>query len=869
MSLTFTAPAALFLLLAVPLVWVARAFARTNFNPRQQLLQAAVRSALLVLLALALARPVISTTSSKQSVVFLVDVSHSISGRAIEDAAARIDELMSTLRPAHSRIVVFGASAKPVENTAALRQLAAIDSSKPDGVGIDRGGTDLEAALDAARAEIAAGYVPRLVLFTDGQSTQGDVEAAVARLAAERIPVSAEPLAPRFIGDTWVDGLELPARLSAGAQFTATVDVGSQRDGPATVELRSGSKVIATRTVALSRGMTNVTLDAAIENAGAQTLTAAVTSPGDPLAINNTLDRAVSVASRPKVLYVEGTPASAHYLASALTESGFDVTVNPAHGLPSDAKGFEPWDAVILSDVSRPTISDASMLALSDWVEKRGGGLLVAGGEAVYGEGGYRKTPIERLTPVTFERRDEPEVALIIVLDRSWSMAGTSIELCKAAAQAAVDVMTDEQSIGILTFNDQFDWDVTLRNVGKNRDFIHSKIAAIEPGGHTLIYPAIEQAYIALRNAKARAKHVILLSDGRSYPDDYEGLVNKMVDQKMTVSSVAVGPAADAELLGDIAKWGKGRAYVVQDPRDVPQIFVKEAKNAATPAFDEKTIKPIIKAPGFLEGLDLAHVPALGGRTATVLKDTALELIATEDDDPLLAFWPVGLGRAAVFASDVKDRWASDWVKWRGYGPFFTSVLRAIERQGPTALAIDVAPGPIRAGTRAVAVSVEARDASGQYRDLLRPMIELRVDGGAPTRIVARQIGPGRYQANLVADATRPLMITVPDGPSGNNSRLIVPDPAAEYRFRPPDVDLLKSIVVATGGAWVPTAATLANSSGDHRTDRRPLWPWLLGLALCLWFVDLLFRRIRVFEPRADSQAALPGLPRAGVVSHR
>ena len=48
--------------------------------------------------------------------------------------------------------------------------------------------------------------------------------------------------------------------------------------------------------------------------------------------------------------------------------------------------------------------------------------------------------------------------------------------------------------------------------------------------------------------AMARAKHVVLLSDGRSYPDDYEGLVTKMVDAKMTVSSIAVGPAADVEL---------------------------------------------------------------------------------------------------------------------------------------------------------------------------------------------------------------------------------------------------------------------------------------------------------------------------------
>src|SRR5207244_10829411 len=127
-------------------------------------------------------------------------------------------------------------------------------------------------------------------------------------------------------------------------------------------------------------------------------------------------------------------------------------------------------------------------------------------GDAVFGEGepgaegGYRHTPIERLTPVTFERKDEPSLALILVLDRSWSMAGTSMNLCKAAAQAAVDVMTDEQSVGILTSNDAFDWDVRLRNVGRNRDNIRNKIGAIEPGGRTLLYPGPGPACRALES---------------------------------------------------------------------------------------------------------------------------------------------------------------------------------------------------------------------------------------------------------------------------------------------------------------------------------------------------------------------------------
>src|SRR5205814_6760647 len=115
-------------------------------------------------------------------------------------------------------------------------------------------------------------------------------------------------------------------------------------------------------------------------------------------------------------------------------------------------------------------LPEAAMRTLGEWVEVQGGGLLIAGGEAVFGEGpqGYRKTELERIAPVTFERRDEPEIALVIVLDKSYSMNGPVMELCKRAAQAAIDALADEQSVGVITFNDKFGWDVTLRNVGQN-----------------------------------------------------------------------------------------------------------------------------------------------------------------------------------------------------------------------------------------------------------------------------------------------------------------------------------------------------------------------------------------------------------------
>lgn len=842
--MTLTTPAALWLLLCVPLVWLAHVATRTTFNPRQRLLQASVRSLLIAVLVLAIARPVVSTMSDRQSMVFLVDVSHSISGNAIQSAAETIDRLRTALRPAHSRIVAFGRTAATIENTEVLRRIAKIESAEPAAQQLDRRVTDLEAGLDAARAELAPGHIPRIVLFTDGRATAGDLAAATARLSDHRVPVFVAPLAVRSLGDTWIGRLELPDRIVTGAPFTVTAIVETQRSTPATIEVRAADKVLATRQVPLAKGVTRVPMEITADTSGPSVIEASVLVGDDPLEANSSISQAIWAAAKPRVLYVEGKPSSAHYLSGALSESGFDVTVRPPAGLPTTLADFHPWDVVILSDVSRTLIRDTSMSALSEWVERHGGGLLVVGGESVFGEGGYRKSEIERLTPVTFERKDEPEVALVLVLDRSWSMAGASMELCKSAAQAAVDVLTDEQSVGILTFNDGFNWDVPLRNVGRNRDGIRKRISAIGPGGHTLIYPAVEQAYLALKPAKARAKHVILLSDGRSYPANYEELVQRMVEGRITVSSVAVGPSADPELLANIAKWGKGRSYAVADVKELPQIFVKEAKNAATPAFDEKEIRPVVKTPSFLSGVDLTRVPVLKGRTATVLKDTALEVISTDEEDPLLAFWPVGLGRAAVFASDVKDRWAANWIRWRGYGPFFSSLLRALERRQIPPIALEVTPGPIRGHLRSVAVAVETRDADGGYKDLLRPAVDVKA-GSAASRLNLRQVAPGRYEASVVAAADQRLMVSAE---GGTPSRLVVPDLAAEYRFSPPNETLLKSLAEATHGGWMPTAETLANAPTDRRTARRPIAPALIVFALALWFSDILLRRVRVFE---------------------
>jgi hypothetical protein len=76
-----------------------------------------------------------------------------------------------------------------------------------------------------------------------------------------------------------------------------------------------------------------------------------------------------------------------------------------------------------------------------------------------------------------------------------------------------------------------------------------------------------------------------------------------------------------------------------------------------------------------------------------------------------------------------------------------------------------------------------------------------------------------------------------------------VPDLQAEYRFSPPDLERLRAIADATGGAVSPTSELLSQATRSSRGARRAVWPGLVIAALVLWMLDVLLRRVRVFEP--------------------
>src|SRR5579871_1316964 len=98
-------------------------------------------------------------------------------------------------------------------------------------------------------------------------------------------------------------------------------------------------------------------------------------------------------------------------------------------------------------------------------------------------------------------------------------------------------------------------------------------------------------------------------------------------------------------------------------------------ENGATAV--EKTLRPFVgKNAEILDGVGIDSAPALKGYVRFIAKPTSDTILKVDEKDPLLARWQYGLGRAVVFASDAKSRWAADWVSWKGFDKLWTNIFR-------------------------------------------------------------------------------------------------------------------------------------------------------------------------------------------------
>ncbi len=237
--------------------------------------------------------------------------------------------------------------------------------------------------------------------------------------------------------------------------------------------------------------------------------------------------------------------------------------------------------------------------------------------------------------------------------------------------------------------------------------------------------------------------------------------------------------------------------------------------------------------------------------------------MTTPQGDPLLATWNYGLGRAAVWTSDLKGRWATEWVMWDGFAPF---VAQLVDWTLPLPQVEGMAARADFAGGNAV-LSVAAEDDRGLPMNFLDVAATVIGPDLAVTETTLRQTAAGHYAVEV--DAPQPgaylvRLAVAEDGiVLGQQTLGFVAPYSPEYRTGGTDRALLGRLAAITGGSELAEPAAAFADNLPFVGAVQEIWDVLLLIVVLLFPLDIALRRVMLEPGLLGRLAARLGLRHA------
>lgn len=812
-----------------------------------------VRSLLLILAVVAIASPAKLLTSRDQSVLFLLDHSRSqgeAGMSAVYDTARSVSDQVDG--SATVGYLATGEEGRLLINPGSggfpnLEEAPAL----MDEIGAS---SNFERGFQLARGLFPGGSSRHLVLVGDGVETRGSLLEAAREAAIAGIKVHAIGVSGEIQPDVRVTRLtSSQSRLNEGASLELEAIIESSLSGPGRIRLFENGVEVEELSVDLVAGETlEQRFKRVPEKRNIYNYRVVIEGfeGRDSIPENNEALSIVDVRGRALYLYIEGEEGESRYLVDAMGREGIRLDVRTPEGLPESLQELAGYDGIILSDIPAHRIGEARMSAIRDYVEKLGGGFVMIGGMNSFGVGGYYRTPIEEVLPVKLKAPDQEESqssALALVIDRSGSMSGQKIEICKAAAVASAELLSNKDFIGVYAFDSQVHEVVPMTKV-TSTSTIAGQIALIGSGGGTNIYPGMAKAREELNAVKAKVKHMIVLSDGQSSGDGYQALASQCHAEGITISTVAVGSGAQVGLLQSVAAAGGGQSYVTMDPNSIVRIFTQDTLTHTGRMIREEAFEPrLVEAHPMLRDWEDGLAPPLLGYVKTNRKATAQVPLVTDTGDPLLAHWRFGLGKVTAFTSDCKSRWAALWVSdWPGYSALWSQILRETARP-PQGLNMDLR---LEESGSDVKVAVDLAEDAGTRRNgatveaevFYVPASALASGMKTVATLTLEQEGPGWYSSQFRPADPGVYLVRARSG-SQIVSAGYVHNPSEEVATGRVDEALLRQVCEITGGTYLESADQPLELTGTDVARYVELWPYLMMAFLAVFLLDLFIRR--------------------------
>ncbi|HEV8409482.1 MAG TPA: hypothetical protein VGQ30_03170 [Gemmatimonadaceae bacterium] len=433
---TFGAPAPMAIMLiagaaiAIPAV-LSYARVRGKSSPRDRMILRGLRIAALVVLMVCLLRPMLvlnAAVPQRNFVGVLIDDSRSMQ-IADRGGRQRADWIRDSVTASNSALVKslrerfqvkffhFGASAEKLDDATTLK--------------FDANETKLGAALEGARRELEMVPLSGLVVLTDGaDNSRAPIADELLSLRAKQVPVFAVGIgSEKFARDIEVRRVETSGSVLKGSTLVADVLVRQRGFGGAKLPLmvEDDGHLIGQSEITLppDGDVAPVRVEVKMSTAGARLLTFRIPlQSGEQVTQNNAQQALVRVRdAREKILYVEGEPRYEMRFVRAAVEADSNLQLvalqrtadrkflrlnvdgpnELVNGFPVTRSELYSYRAIVLGSIEASFFTHAQLAMLADFVNVRGGGLLMLGGRRAFGEGGYAGTPLADVMPVVIE----------------------------------------------------------------------------------------------------------------------------------------------------------------------------------------------------------------------------------------------------------------------------------------------------------------------------------------------------------------------------------------------------------------------------------------------------------------------------------
>lgn len=848
-------------LLAVPAVWMAWRNLRQFDRPRRFAILL-LRCAVILLLALLLAEPLLVRKHEALTVIAVADESQSVPADRRQAAQAYLAEALAA-KPAEDRVALVC-----VAEAARIARLPSNDPSLDGRRNFTLLGqhSALGDGLEMGMAIAPPDSAVRILLVSDGNETVGDLREVARVAAANRIPVDVLPLRYDHEHEVVFRRLIAPRKARSGQTVPIRFVLHSTQSARGRLRLELNGRALdldpdsdaVEVPVSLEPGTNVKTVSLSVGLGGVQEFEAVFVpdSPADDALAQNNSASAVTFVSGPGRLLVLDADGGGRDLASALTAAHLFVDYQHVGALPTDLARMTEIDAVILVNVEASAVSTTQQEMLVRYVNDLGGGLVMVGGPESFGAGGWIGSPVARVLPVDLDppqQREMPKGALVLIMHACEMPDGN--RWGKEVAIAAVKALSHLDLVGVLDYSWNggalANWVYPLSPAGDKTAVVNA-IQRMEMGDMPDFHAPLQAAYDALTAQRVGQRHIIIISDGDPNPPSTQ-LLSDLRDARITVTGVEVFPHGGIGMssLQQIATATGGRFYNPTDPNALPQIFIKEAQLVRRSMIVEETFTPRLVGglSELIQGLAGEGVPTLEGYVLTGPKGGLAQVILdSPKGDPVLAAQQSGLGRTVAFTSSADSVWAPAWLGWGGYGRFWEQIARWVGRSGQNSeceVYADVQG-------RSVVLTVEAVDTEGQFTQFSQLSGQAIAPDMSGTPIPFSQVGPGRYRGEFRADQSGSYLLNLQHtdtaGVQGTTQAVVTMPYAPEFRHLTDNHALLAEVARLTGGRVLPADPKQANlfDRGGMRFPQTPLplaKPLLL-IWLAAFLLDVAVRRV-------------------------